>query len=78
MSGHSSLLSRPALGRMWRLLLVCCCAALAAGGSQDASPGKMTEDGGEKREGERQPTAEPLEEELDNQENIISQVSNPY
>ncbi|XP_024129968.1 olfactomedin-like protein 2B [Oryzias melastigma] len=78
MSGHSSLLSRPALGRMWRLLLVCCCAALAAGGSQDASPGKMTEDGGEKREGERQPTAEPLEEELDNQENIISQLLNDY
>ncbi|RVE62034.1 hypothetical protein OJAV_G00173300 [Oryzias javanicus] len=63
---------------MRRLLLFCCCAALAAGGSQDASPVKMTEDGGEKREGERQSIAEPLEEEMDNQENIISQLLNDY
>ncbi|XP_011484940.2 olfactomedin-like protein 2B isoform X1 [Oryzias latipes] len=63
---------------MWRLLLLCCCAraltALAADGSQDSSPPvKMTENGGE-----MQPTAEPLEEELDNQENIISQLLNDY
>lgn len=52
---------------------------------QDASPAATVEDrvrGGEQqspgREPERraqQPTAEPLEEEMDNQENVISQVS---